>query len=82
LFTLYDMLAVNNFGLREIGRINGAISFMESVGVGLGSWITGMLFDAYGSYQVAFIGLAGAVLLALVIGTQIKSEVDESALRA
>ena len=41
-----------------------------------------MLFDAYGSYQVAFIGLAGAVLLALVIGTQIKSEVDESALRA
>ena len=82
LFTLYNMLAVNNFGLREIGRINGAISFMESVGVGLGSWITGMLFDAYGSYQVAFIGLAGAVLLALVIGTQIKSEVDESALRA
>lgn len=82
LFTLYNMLAVNNFGLREIGRINGAISFMESVGVGLGSWVTGMLYDAYGSYQVAFIGLAAAVLLAMVIGTQIKSEVDERALSA
>ncbi len=80
LFTLYNMLAVNNFGLREIGRINGAISFMESIGVGLGSWVTGMLFDMYGSYQVAFIGLAAAVVLAMIIGTQIRSEVDERVL--
>jgi sugar phosphate permease len=80
LFTLYNMLAVNNFGLREIGRINGSISFMESIGVGLGSWITGKLFDIYGSYQVPFIGLACALALSIVIGTQIKSEVDERVL--
>ncbi len=77
LFTLYNMLAVNNFGLREIGRINGAISFFESIGVGFGSWITGTLYDRYGSYQVAFSVIAGAVFLALLIGTQIRSEVDE-----
>jgi cyanate permease len=77
LFTLYNMLAVNNFGLREIGRINGAISFLESFGVGIGSWMTGRLFDAYGSYQVAFSVIAAAVFLALLIGTQIRSEVDE-----
>lgn len=80
LFTLYNMLAVNNFGLREIGRINGSISFMESIGVGLGSWITGKLFDTYGSYQVPFLVLAGALLLSIVIGTQIRSEVDERVL--
>ena len=80
LFTLYNMLAVNNFGLREIGRINGTISFMESIGVGLGSWITGKLFDAYGSYQVPFTVLAGALLLSIVIGTQSRSEVDERVL--
>jgi cyanate permease len=80
LFTLYNMLAVNNFGLREIGRINGSISFLESIGVGLGSWITGKLFDAYGSYQVPFIGLACALLLSILIGTQIRSEVDERVL--
>jgi cyanate permease len=82
LFTLYNMLAVNNFGLREIGRINGAISLMESVGVGLGSWITGLMFDAYGSYQNAFIMLACALAVSLLIGTQIKSEVDERQLAA
>ncbi|MFM8481159.1 MAG: hypothetical protein ACKOCF_08175, partial [Gammaproteobacteria bacterium] len=76
----YNMLAVNNFGLREIGRINGSISFMESIGVGLGSWITGKLFDAYGSYQLPFIGLACALFVSILIGTQIRSEVDERAL--
>ena len=82
LFTLYNMLAVNNFGLREIGRINGAISLMESVGVGLGSWVTGVLFDIYGSYQIAFIMLACCLFVSLVVGTQIKSEVDERSLAA
>jgi MFS family permease len=79
LFTLYNMLAVNNFGLREIGRINGTISLLESVGVGLGSWLTGLLFDRYGSYQVPFTVLAVAIMVALLVGTQIKSEVDERA---
>jgi sugar phosphate permease len=80
LFTLYNMLAVNNFGLREIGRINGTVSLLESVGAGLGSWVTGMLFDAYGSYRVAFTMLAVMVGIALLLSTQIKSEVDERAL--
>jgi sugar phosphate permease len=82
LFTLYNMLAVNNFGLREIGRINGSISFMESIGVGLGSWLTGKLFDAFGSYQIPFAVLACALFLSMLIGTQIRSEVDERILRA
>jgi sugar phosphate permease len=79
LFTLYNMLAVNNFGLREIGRINGSISLMESVGVGLGSWVTGLLFDRFGSYQVPFTVLAVAIVVALLVGLLIRSEVDERA---
>ena len=70
LFTLYNMLAVNSFGLREIGRINGGIIFFESVGTGLGSFITGYLYDRYGSYQVAFITIAVIVGLSMLIGTQ------------
>ncbi|MEZ5500576.1 MAG: MFS transporter [Steroidobacteraceae bacterium] len=76
LFTLYNMLAVNNFGLRSLGKINGVISTMESLGGGLGIWLTGVLFDRYGSYQVAFGTIAVLVLFALLVGTQIKSEVD------
>ncbi len=80
LFTLYNMLAVSNFGLREIGRINGTVSLLESVGAGLGSWVTGILFDIYGSYQVAFIALSVMVAIALALSTQIRSEVDERSL--
>jgi hypothetical protein len=38
-----------------------------------------MLFDRYGSYQVPFTVLAVAIMVALLVGTQIKSEVDERA---
>ncbi len=80
LFTLYNMLAVSNFGLREIGRINGTISMLESIGAGLGSVVTGLLFDQFGSYRVPFSAVAVMVAIALVLSTQIRSEVDERAL--
>ena len=50
------------------------------IGAGLGSWVTGILFDVYGSYQVAFIALSVMVAIALVLSTQIRSEVDERSL--
>lgn len=81
LFTLYNMLTVNNFGLKAIGKINGSISSMESFGGGLGIWLTGKLFDDYGSYQVPFLVLLGCVALGLLIGTQIRSELPEDRLR-
>jgi MFS family permease len=81
LFTLYNMLTVTNFGLKAIGKINGSVSSMESFGGGLGIWLTGRLFDAYGSYQVAFLVLLGCVALGLVIGTQIRSELPEDRMK-
>jgi predicted MFS family arabinose efflux permease len=73
LFTLYNMLTVNNFGLKEIGRINGTISFLESLGGGLGIWLTGELFDVFGSYEVPFDVIAGCVFVGLLVGTRIRS---------
>jgi MFS family permease len=75
-FTLYNMLAVNNFGLREIGRINGVINFFESLGTGFGSWMTGYLFDLYGSYRVAFSMLAVMVAVSLAIGALARNELQ------
>jgi MFS family permease len=77
LFTLYNMLTVSNFGLKSIGKINGAVSSMESFGGGLGIWLTGRLFDVWGSYEVPFLVLLGCVVGGLVIGTQIRSELPE-----
>ena len=81
LFTLYNMLTVSNFGLKAIGKINGSISSMESLGGGLGIWLTGRLFDVWGSYEMPFLVLLGCVALGLVIGTQIRSELPEDRLR-
>jgi len=81
LFTLYNMLTVNNFGLKAIGKINGSVSSMESFGGGLGIWLTGKLFDDYGSYQVPFLVLLGCVALGLLIGTQIRSELPEDRIK-
>ena len=81
LFTLYNMLTVNNFGLKAIGKINGTVSSMEAFGGGLGIWLTGVLFDVAGSYQVPFLVLLACVALGLAIGTQIRSELPEDRLR-
>jgi MFS family permease len=81
LFTLYNMLTVNNFGLKAIGKINGSVSSMESFGGGLGIWLTGKLFDDFGSYQVPFLVLLGCVAAGLLIGTQIRSELPEDRLK-
>jgi len=78
LFTLYNMLTVNNFGLKEIGRINGTVSLLESLGGGLGIWFTGKLYDIYGGYEVPFEVIATAVFLGFVIGLFIKSGSPEA----
>ena len=77
LFTLYNMLAVNNFGLRSAGKIGGVISLMESLGGGLGIWLTGVLYDRTESYQQPFLLILGLVFAGLLLGTQIRSEVRE-----
>ncbi|MCZ8129794.1 MAG: MFS transporter [Steroidobacteraceae bacterium] len=75
LFTLYNMLVVNNLGLRNAGTINGSISFMESLGGGLGIWLTGVLYDRQGSYEDAFRLLVVLVVIGIVVATQVRDEV-------
>jgi cyanate permease len=66
---------VNNFGLRSAGKIGGIISLMESLGGGLGIWLTGVLYDRSDSYQTAFSLILALVFVGLLLGTQIRSEV-------
>ncbi len=77
LFTLYNMLAVNNFGLKAAGKIGGVISLMESAGGGLGIFLTGVLYDRFDSYRVAFTVILALVAVGFLLGTQIRSEVKE-----
>ena len=55
------------------------ISLMESLGGGLGIWLTGVLYDRNDSYQQAFLLIFGLVLAGMLLGTQIRSEVRAAA---
>ncbi len=72
MYTLFNYIIIDAFGLKSAGKIGGTISTMESVGGGLGMWMTGLLFDQYGSYGVAFWVVAVFVGISLVIALFIR----------
>lgn len=67
-FVLLQRLAADYFGLREYGKILGAITVIETIGAAIGGIITGRLADAAGGdYSQAFYGVAIATGLAFVM---------------
>jgi len=66
-FVLIQLLTVESFGLKDIGKILGAITLIETLGGFLGSVITGRLASANGGdYTPAFYGVAIAAGFALI----------------
>ena len=47
---LYALVAREFFGSRVIGTAFGGIFFVSCIGMGLGSWAGGFVFDRFGSY--------------------------------
>ncbi len=54
------------FGLRSHGSILGTMNFIYSVGVAVGPLMTGYIFDATHSYQLAFIIVTITALLGII----------------
>lgn len=67
LYTLLQLLAADYFGVRHLGKILGTITVLDTFGGGLGPFVTGALYDRYGSYDVPFTIIAGLVTIALVL---------------
>ncbi len=66
-FVLIQLLTVESFGLRDIGKILGAITLIETTGGFLGSLITGRLASMNnGDYTTAFYGVTIAAGLAFL----------------
>lgn len=66
---LYAVLARDYFGQRIMGTVLGAAAMVSSLGMAIGPWVGGWLFDTFGSYAPLYvysfvIGL-GAVAIAL-----------------
>ncbi len=74
-YTLLQLNAINNFGLKASGKLLGTITVLDAFGGGLGIWMTGKIFDVYGSYQNAFIVFTILVAISVVLISQIRKHV-------
>jgi MFS family permease len=64
---LYAILVREYFGARIMGTMFGAVNMASTLGMALGPWAGGWLYDAYGSYFWLFIGSFGIGLGAVAI---------------
>ena len=60
-----------------VGKILGTITVLDAIGGGLGIWLTGLLYDTTGSYQVPFSVLVVLIVLAMLAATQVRRHVPE-----
>ncbi|ARN73382.1 MFS transporter [Oceanicoccus sagamiensis] len=72
-YTMIQLTAINCFGLKAAGKILGTITILDAFGGGLGIWLSGVLNDTYGNYELAFQIFAALIFLALLAITQIKN---------
>ncbi|MCC5825047.1 MFS transporter [Alkalimonas sp.] len=73
-YTLLQLTAINSFGLKASGRLLGTITILDAIGGGLGIYLTGKIFDIYGSYHNAFIIYIVLVAIALLLISQVKKQ--------
>jgi MFS family permease len=64
---LYGVLAREYFGLRILGTVFGAAAMVSSIGMALGPWAGGWIYDTYASYGWLYIGSFGIGLGAVAI---------------
>ena len=72
LYTQLQLLCAETFGLLHLGKILGTITVLDTFGGGMGPFLTGLMYDANGSYTFAFTIIAGMVTLALVLASRFR----------
>jgi len=64
---LYAILVREYFGERILGTAFGAVAFVSTLGMALGPWAGGWLYDNFGAYFWLFVGSFGIGLGAVAI---------------
>ena len=66
---LYAVVVRDYFGERIMGAVFGAVAFASTLGMAIGPWAGGFIFDTFGSYFWLFLASSaigvGAVAIAL-----------------
>lgn len=74
LYVVISPITAELFGLRSHGLILGTIIFFGAVGATIGPVAVGYVFDVTGSYQLGFVILATASILAAIFAINIKTK--------
>jgi MFS family permease len=77
IYSLYNLIIIKSFGLKEAGKINGTISMFEGGGAFLGPFLTAKLFNFEGSYQIPFFINAVLMGFVFIISIKFKSYVNK-----
>src|SRR5690606_40518904 len=64
---LYAVIIRENFPLRMLGTIIGAMAMAGSLGMSTGPLLGGLLFDNFGSYAPMYVASFGMGLVAMLI---------------
>lgn len=73
-YTLLQLTVMNRFGVKDAGKILGTITILDAFGGGLGIFLTGVMYDRFGSYSLPFAIFAGLIALALAALTQVRTK--------
>jgi MFS family permease len=52
------------FGAKSLGSVFSALMVSDGIGLGIGPWIAGSIFDATGDYQISYLAAAAGLLVA------------------
>ncbi|MDH3715498.1 MAG: MFS transporter, partial [Gammaproteobacteria bacterium] len=72
LFTVVSPIVAEFFGMSSHGAIFGVILFFGTLGGALGPLLAGWTFDAMGSYDMAFVGLAALVVCGFLLSLSLR----------
>ncbi|PWK25179.1 nitrate/nitrite transporter NarK [Arcicella aurantiaca] len=77
IYSLYNLIAVKTFGLKEAGKINGTISMFEGGGSFLGPFLTAKIYNLENSYQVPFLINASLMIFVFFISIKFRAYVNK-----
>jgi MFS family permease len=69
---LYALLIREHFGERVMGTAYGGVFFISSIGMGIGSYAGGYIFDLLGSYRWLYLGSFAVGLAAVLLASTLK----------
>lgn len=78
-YTMIQLTVMNIFGTRDAGKILGTITVLDASGGGLGIWLTGVIYDSTGSYELPFLIFASLIVVALAALTQVRQPASAAA---